>query len=94
MLVAQAKEGEIAKVLKEYGEERFSKRIARAIVAAREEAAITTTAQLAALVSAAVPVKEKDKHPATRSFQAIRIFINGPAWIRWWMCWTEVGAWR
>ena len=75
--LARAKEGEIAKVLKEYGEERFSKRIARAIVAAREESEITTTAQLAALVAAAVPVKEKDKHPATRSFQAIRIFVNG-----------------
>ena len=75
--LARAKEGEIAKVLKEYGEERFSKRIARAIVTAREESEITTTAQLAALVAAAVPVKEKDKHPATRSFQAIRIFVNG-----------------
>ena len=75
--LAHAKEGEIAKVLKEYGEERFSKRIARAIVAAREEGEIATTAQLAAIVAAAVPVKEKDKHPATRSFQAIRIFVNG-----------------
>ena len=75
--LAEAKESEIAKVLKEYGEERFSKRIARAIVSARGETEITTTAQLASLVSAAVPVKEKDKHPATRSFQAIRIFING-----------------
>ena len=75
--LARAKEGEIARVLKEYGEERFSKRIARAIVTAREESEIVTTAQLAALVAAAVPVKEKDKHPATRSFQAIRIFVNG-----------------
>ena len=75
--LAEAKESEIAKVLKVYGEERFGKRIARAILAVRDERPVTTTAQLAALISDAVPVKEKDKHPATRSFQAIRIFING-----------------
>jgi 16S rRNA (cytosine1402-N4)-methyltransferase len=63
-------------VLKRHGEERFAKRIAGAIVAAREEGEIENTTQLADIISAAVPVKEKNKHPATRSFQAIRIFIN------------------
>ncbi|MGB5395729.1 MAG: 16S rRNA (cytosine(1402)-N(4))-methyltransferase RsmH [Gammaproteobacteria bacterium] len=63
-------------VLKRFGEERFAKRIASAIVAARENAEINDTTQLAEIISAAVPVKEKHKHPATRSFQAIRIFIN------------------
>lgn len=71
-----AREPEIAKVLREYGEERFARRIARAIVKARAENRIETTHQLADLVSAAVPIREKDKHPATRTFQAIRIFIN------------------
>ncbi len=63
-------------VLKRFGEERFAKRIASAIVAAREEGEIDNTTQLADIISAAVPIKEKHKHPATRSFQAIRIFIN------------------
>ncbi len=74
--LARAEVDDIAKVLKEYGEERFAKRIARAIVAAREEQAITTTARLADIVSKANPAWERGKHPATRSFQAIRIFIN------------------
>ncbi|HEY9149851.1 MAG: 16S rRNA (cytosine(1402)-N(4))-methyltransferase RsmH [Gammaproteobacteria bacterium] len=74
--LAQAGESEIVRVLKVYGEERFAKRIARAIVQQREEAPLVTTRQLAELVAAAVPVREKHKHPATRSFQAIRIFIN------------------
>lgn len=74
--LAQAGEGEIVRVLKVYGEERFAKRIARAIVQKREEAPLVTTRQLAELIAAAVPVREKHKHPATRSFQAIRIFIN------------------
>ena len=64
---------DIATVLKEYGEERFSKLIANAIVAARP---LSTTAELASLIDKASPKKEKGKHPATRSFQAIRIFIN------------------
>ena len=72
----QAEEREIVQVLKTYGEERFAKRIARAITAARQEAPIQTTKQLAAIISQANPVKEPGKHPATRSFQAIRIFIN------------------
>lgn len=67
-------EDELVTVLKEYGEERFARRIARAVVAARP---IETTRQLAALIEKAVPVREKNKHPATRSFQAIRIAING-----------------
>lgn len=71
-----AAEQEIADVVWRYGEERFSRRIARRIVEHRAESAITTTRQLAELVASAVPKKEKHKHPATRTFQAIRIFIN------------------
>lgn len=75
--LATAKESEIAEVLKEYGEERFAKRIARALVRTREEqGVITTTAQLSRVVTEANPKWERDKHPATRSFQAIRIYIN------------------
>lgn len=74
--LARAEEHEITRVLKTYGEERFAKRIARAIVAARQEAAIETTGQLAAIIAQANPVKEPGRNPATRSFQAIRIFIN------------------
>jgi len=67
---------EIANVLYEYGDERYSRRIARAIVERRDEEPMTRTMQLAELVVSAIPHKEKDKHPATRTFQAIRIFIN------------------
>ena len=74
--VMRAEENEIARVLKEYGEERFAKRIARAIVAARIETPITTTLQLARIVAEANPAWEKGKHPATRAFQAVRIHIN------------------
>ena len=74
--LAEAREMDIARVLKEFGEERFAKRIARAIVKARTEQAITTTGQLAAIIAAAVPTREPGKDPATRSFQAIRISIN------------------
>lgn len=74
--IARASDKEIAQVLKEYGEERFAKRIARAIVAARQETPITTTGQLSKIVKEANPKWEQHKHPATRSFQAIRIFIN------------------
>lgn len=69
-------EAEIARVLKEYGEERFAKRMARAIVEARKEAPITRTLQLANLLKEANPAWEKHKHPATRGFQAIRIAVN------------------
>lgn len=74
--LATASEQAIIDVLRKYGEERFAKRIARAITTSRSETPITTTRQLADLVAAAIPVHEKHKHPATRSFQAIRIFIN------------------
>ena len=74
--LATAEGKEISRVLKEFGDERFSKRIARAIVDARQEEAITTTGQLAQIIEQACPTKERDKHPATRSFQAIRIYIN------------------
>ncbi|WP_019626887.1 16S rRNA (cytosine(1402)-N(4))-methyltransferase RsmH [Thioalkalivibrio sp. ALJT] len=74
--LARADETEIADVIYRYGEERHSRRIARAIVAARREAPITRTGQLADLVSRAVPRREPGKHPATRSFQALRIFVN------------------
>lgn len=72
----RAAEREIADVIFQYGEERFGRRIARAIVQARAEGPITDTAQLAAIVAAAVPTRERNKHPATRTFQALRIHIN------------------
>jgi len=71
-----ASEEEIARVLYEYGEERFSRRMARAIVAARQFNPITHTLQLAEIIKEANPAWEKHKHPATRAFQGIRIFIN------------------
>lgn len=74
--LARASEADIAYVLKVYGEERYAKRIARAIVQARQLVPITTTLQLAEIVAAANPAWERDKHPATRAFQAIRIHIN------------------
>ncbi|HHH45046.1 MAG TPA: 16S rRNA (cytosine(1402)-N(4))-methyltransferase RsmH [Gammaproteobacteria bacterium] len=74
--LAGATEREIAEVLWKYGEERHSRRIARKLVQAREENPITTTVQLAELIAAAVPGHAHKRHPATRSFQAIRIFIN------------------
>ncbi|WP_430459956.1 16S rRNA (cytosine(1402)-N(4))-methyltransferase RsmH [Thalassolituus sp. LLYu03] len=69
-------EGEIARVLKEYGEERFAKRMARALIIARQEEPITRTKQLAEIIKVANPAWEKHKHPATRAFQAIRIAVN------------------
>jgi 16S rRNA (cytosine1402-N4)-methyltransferase len=75
--LARAGERDIATVLRTLGEERFANRIARAIVAARAERPIATTGELAAIVSAAVPTREPGKHPATRTFQAIRIHVNG-----------------
>jgi len=69
-------ETEMVRVFREYGEERYSRRIARALIKARQEAPIITTLQLAEIVKAAHPAWEKGKHPATRIFQAIRIFIN------------------
>ncbi len=74
--LARADEREIADVLWTYGEERMSRRIARAIVAARAQAPIERTAQLAELIASVVGRGADKIHPATRSFQAIRIFIN------------------
>ncbi|MDO1529521.1 16S rRNA (cytosine(1402)-N(4))-methyltransferase RsmH [Fulvimonas sp. R45] len=75
--LAHADEREIADVLWQFGEERFSRRIARAIAERRAEAPITRTGELAALVERAVGRREPGKHPATRSFQALRIRVNG-----------------
>lgn len=74
--LATAAEEEIARVIYEYGEEKFSRRMARAIVAERARQPITTTKQLADIVTQANPAWERHKHPATRAFQGIRIFIN------------------
>jgi 16S rRNA (cytosine1402-N4)-methyltransferase len=74
--LARAGEREIADVLHTLGEERYARRIARALVAARAEAPVTRTRQLADIVAAAVPTREPGRHPATRSFQAIRIHVN------------------
>jgi 16S rRNA (cytosine1402-N4)-methyltransferase len=74
--LAQATENEIGEVIRNYGEERFAKRIAAAIVAARTRRPLDTTRQLAALVAEAVPTREPGQNPATRTFQAVRIHIN------------------
>jgi|SRR5690554_1872512 len=74
--INSAEEAEIARVLKDYGEERFSRRIARALILAREQAPIERTGRLAQIIKEANPAWEKHKHPATRAFQGIRIFIN------------------
>ena len=74
--LATVDQDELAQVLKDLGEERFAKRIAGAIVSSRAEAPITRTSQLAEIISAANPKWEAHKHPATRSFQAIRLFVN------------------
>ncbi len=66
----------LVKVLFEYGEERFARRIAKAVVEKRQHQPIRTTGDLARLIEDAVPKREKHKHPATRSFQAIRIEVN------------------
>ena len=74
--LARASEAEIARVLFEYGEERHARRIARAIARARRQAPLRGTGELARVIASAVPGRERGRHPATRSFQAIRIFIN------------------
>lgn len=66
----------LRRVLQKFGEERFAGRISRAIVAARDKQAIATTTELAGIVSAALPQRKQKRHPATKTFQAIRIFIN------------------
>lgn len=70
------KEQELTQVFRDYGEERYAKRIARAVIRARETQPITRTKQLAEIIAQAHPQWEKGKDPATRCFQAIRIFIN------------------
>jgi 16S rRNA (cytosine1402-N4)-methyltransferase len=72
----RAPEKEIADVLYKFGDERYRGRVARHIVEARSQVRLTSTAQLAKIIDTAVPTKERNKHTATRSFQAIRIFIN------------------
>ncbi len=74
--LARASVQEIATVVREYGEERFANAVAKAVVAARAGGAVTTTRQLAALVEKAVRTREPGQHPATRTFQAVRIYIN------------------
>lgn len=74
--VNSAGEDEITWVLKEFGEERFAKRMARAIIAERQKQAFTRTKHLAEVIKEANPAWEKGKHPATRAFQAIRIQVN------------------
>lgn len=68
---------DITHVLKRLGEEKFGKRIAHAVLEYRAQKPLETTAEFAKLIDQAVPVKDKFKHPATRSFQGVRIFING-----------------
>jgi 16S rRNA (cytosine1402-N4)-methyltransferase len=75
-VVAKASESELADIIYIYGEERNSRRIARAITAARKEAPIATTRALADLVARVVRAKPNEIHPATRTFQALRIFVN------------------
>ncbi|MFZ5654614.1 MAG: 16S rRNA (cytosine(1402)-N(4))-methyltransferase RsmH [Pseudomonadota bacterium] len=75
--LARAGEAEIAAVLKDYGEEPHARRIARAIVRARARAPLERTAQLAEVIAAAHPAWQPGRHPATLSFQAIRIRVNG-----------------
>jgi len=74
--LAQAKKEEIARVLRDYGEERRARRIARAIIQARSKRPLVTTGALVQIVAAANPDREPGRHPATRTFQAIRIHIN------------------
>jgi len=76
--LAAVAEEQLERVIKEYGEERFARQIARAIVAARARQPIVTTSQLAEIVSAVVRTRQREsiRHPATRTFQAIRIFLN------------------
>jgi 16S rRNA (cytosine1402-N4)-methyltransferase len=74
--IANAEADEIAQVLWVFGEERFSRRIARAIVEARALEPIVTTSQLSRIIARAQPKRDPNKHPATRAFQAVRLFIN------------------
>ena len=75
-VIAKASEADLANIIYIFGEERHSRGVARAIVAARKEAPIATTRQLAELVAKVVRAKPGEIHPATRTFQALRIFVN------------------
>jgi 16S rRNA (cytosine1402-N4)-methyltransferase len=75
-VVAKASEADLANIIYIFGEERHSRGVAKAIVAARKEAPITTTRALADIVSKVVWAKAGEIHPATRTFQALRIFVN------------------
>jgi 16S rRNA (cytosine1402-N4)-methyltransferase len=76
-LLATISEKKLREVIKDYGEERFAKQVARAIIKERTDGrAITTTGQLAKIVASAIPKVEPGKNPATRTFQALRIFVN------------------
>jgi 16S rRNA (cytosine1402-N4)-methyltransferase len=75
-VVAKASEADLANIIYIFGEERHSRRVARAIVAARKEAPVTTTRALADIVGKVVRSKPNEIHPATRTFQALRIFVN------------------
>ncbi len=76
--LATVAEDQLEWVIKEYGEERFARQIARAVIAARAQQPIVTTLQLAEIVAAVVRTRQREKkrHPATRTFQAIRIYLN------------------
>ena len=74
--LAEAPVADITRVLREYGEERFAYEIAKAVVAARTGGHVATTGQLAAIVEKAVRTREPGQHPATRTFQALRICVN------------------
>ncbi len=74
--LSQSKKNDIIRVLREYGEERYARRIATMIVEQREKQPLATTKQLADLIVRALPTQDRKKHPATRSFQALRIAVN------------------
>jgi 16S rRNA (cytosine1402-N4)-methyltransferase len=74
--LARAGVDEIREVITTFGEERFARRVAQAIVDARRERPLTSTAQLAAVIARAVRTREPGKHPATRTFQALRMYVN------------------
>jgi len=74
--LARVEEPDLVKVLFEFGEEKFARRIAKAIILQRDESKIQTTLQLASIIEQNIPKKDKHKHPATRTFQAIRLYVN------------------
>jgi len=76
-VVNGASQAELTRIFREYGEERFAARIARAIVADRESKPFLRTLELADMIARVVPIRERNKHPATRVFQALRIHVNG-----------------